>query len=525
MKMILHHLFKDIRTQRWLLLLWALVLLAMCLPELLIFQPDYDTARFMDTLRTSPVAIFLGGIAWTIVIARHIQSEPVTGSTSFWLTRPIPKGVFLTSQGIFLVLLVFLPAFVPTLVHMLAFQADWALTSSQVSTLLTIQLCAAIVAIWLATYSPSLIHFAGMLCLGVVLFILMAILSQEISIHYAHNNGTGGLCIVLIVPGLLLSLVVQHWQRRTQLGYYIGVGSIATGMVAQCLFPNLPSMGIYPEYDTGKTAEVGFLPDWPNNVSWGSYRSSDLNQIQASAHLAATGIEADLGVSVTSVSAKFQPEGESTVNLGPSVNRFNLYQPQADRIKTIQTKLPDIHLDSGPVPTHSDHPTQASLFTLDADLDKKVRDKAGILGLEVSGLVLTLRQMAIIPLDQPHYIARIPGGFIRVQPRNGTHDPQLTVWTIAPASDLGMLNREFIFVLVNPDTHTGHVLESRGMSFSTLAFMTGESHLLDTDNSYAVDVSDPIDRMVLYVFESVPIANFRTKLITPSFRMTLPAQP
>jgi hypothetical protein len=511
MNLIFHHLCKDIRALRWLLLLWFLALFALVLPDVLIFQPDYDAARFIDKFRMSPAAIFIGFIVWTIVLARLVQSEPVTGSTSFWLTRPIPKSVFLASQLIFLGLFIFLPAFLPTLFHALIFQSDASTLQSGLVAMLIVQLLMALITIWLATYSPTLVHFAGMFCFVGVFYALTMIISVQLRVGSEGDS----IFLRVIIPGFLLSLVVQHGQRRSRLGFFIGVAALVLGLLLQCFMPAARVYTVsYPAL-TGKWSRVEFKPGWSSDVTWTTGNENGVLYQQAVAHLLPIGLDSDSQIVAHGVNASFQPSNESGVNLMGSVLLFGT--KNLSRMESLQTKLPGIVLEIGPDIQQTEPPT--SLFKLSADQESKLGGKTGTLILQISGQVRTLRQLAAIPLDDQHYIGRIPGGFLRVAPLEGDTTGLLTLWALTPRKNfsMGMAN-ELVCVLVDPRAHTGKVLSSSGNSFTSDGIM----QLEDAQLYYRFSAADRKPGMVLYVFAFAATSDFRTALTAPSFKMEPP---
>ena len=433
MHLILHHFRKDVRLLRWWILLWLLAVAVLALPDLLIFQPDYAAARAVDSYRSSPLTMLIGFIAWTVLVARLIQSEPVTGSSSFWLTRPVPRHVYLASKLLFLATLVMLPAFIPGIVHAFVFGADAAEVRAQVVNVLAFQLIGAVGVIWLATYTPNLVYFAGMLCLGaVVLVVENLLISMQPHVYGQHSSGF----VPLVVAGLLVSLIVEHFQRGSRLGLSIGLASIALCLLGQYFAPPGASMTMDPSiFRVPKTAQVDFQPDWPGTVTWSDTSYGNGQRVPAAvARLTPMGDSSGNRILINYVVAQFDVPGEFPQPLsGVGPQYFSIGPEQADNTDLVQSRLPGIKLKAEPNAVPAGSMFHVGLFNL-LGVENKVRGKTGALTLNVEGQVLELRQVAALPLGDPHYIAHLPGGFLRVRPVFSTQaDHLVTLWSVGPA--------------------------------------------------------------------------------------------
>jgi hypothetical protein len=519
MNLILHHLRKDIHALRVPLAIWMLVIVSGALPDLLIFQPDYDTARAIDSFRDSAVSMLVGFIVWVLVIARLIQSEPVTGSTSFWLTRPIPKRVYLLSKLSFFVALVLVPGLVPLFVHAYTFDMTAHDLRTALVVILVLQLYGAVCVIWLATYTPSLIYFAGMFCLGGVVLVIENILIAQFRHQYGAMDGTWIFPLVLV--GCLLSLVIEHTRRRGKLGFCVGMSFLGVAMIAGFLSTGSPAWTpAYQDYPVGRTVKVDFQPGWEKKIQWST--SSYGNGVVVPAALAdlepAGPIPGDR-IWTDLVAARFDVPGEPPhilSNVGPT--GFNLEGSRTVAMDLIEARLPGIKLPKDPFP---DVPSQDTwLFNLH-NVESQVVGKTGTLTLDVRGQVLSMKQLAAIPLNDPRYIARVPGGFIRVCPFAPGTPYSLTLWIVAPDQFPFSSNDEFICVLVDPQTHSGTMLKNGGQSSYSSSFsFSGTRGQKDSNLTYSLDGTEPLDRMVLYIFQYAPEADFNTTLVAPDFAMT-----
>jgi hypothetical protein len=112
MKLILHHALKDLRAQRWLVALWAVVLAATCLIEALKLDLAFTGPAPLPmpwTLQSkAPVvplvyvlfALALARVllAWVLAI-RFVHADPAEGTDAFWLTRPLSCRTLLAAKA------------------------------------------------------------------------------------------------------------------------------------------------------------------------------------------------------------------------------------------------------------------------------------------------------------------------------------------------------------------------------------------------------------------------------------------
>jgi len=515
MKLILHHLLKDIRAQRWLLLLWALGLFVIIVANALIFLPDYDLAKRIETLRTSPLLGLICIMAWIVLVARLIQSESVVGSTSFWLTRPVPPHVYLLSKLLFLLFLVILPSFLPSLVVAIQFQSSPETLKDNLEGLFFLQLFGGLFVIWLATYTPSLLHFAGALCVGLLGIVLLSFLAYSLrgssdlvtmptAYFFGFNSGT-------LVFGLLASLVLQHWTRKTRIGLTLGIGAILITFAAPISVPQSSAPMRPNRLAERKSVQIEFSPDWQKSLVW-----SQGDIPRAMATLSPVVDDKNAEPVIQSVLADFQVSGERPVGL-PSDNSFYIpwILPHLNSSNLLREKLSDFSMDWANQDWPYNPPIR--LFALVPRLRTLLEGKTGVLTLHLQGQMMSLQQQARTPLNQPSFIARIPGGFIRVRP---VANKELVVWKIAPERSDPLNSQDTMYVLVDPQNHTATDLNQGGSSTEFTEFANGAPHLLvDSEVSLNLKGNEPLERMVLYVFEITPGGSFKSTLTAPDFTM------
>jgi hypothetical protein len=527
MNLIFHHLRKDIHAQLWLLVLWALVLLALVLPDLFILHTSYVAARTIDTIAMSPLPMFVGSLGWVILLVRLVQSEPVIGSTSFWLTRPVPKSVFLGSKAIFLLTLVLLPAFTPLLVHYILFKPGPELARTEIISLLEVQLIAATCVIWLATYSSNLLKFAGLLCLSFLLFYLLMMIA--FTLLRPRLTGLGGVPFQLqltglsvLVPGFAISLVLQHWRRLSNLGLGVGIVAIVLAAIVQMVWPfSIPPSGSTMPYPVSNPTTVNFSPDWSTHVTWSPRLEPSTRTWEsvASAQLKPDFVGEDSEIFVQTITATFQPPGGPDIAL---IQPFNFYGSpfpvmRGNYSQVLMARLRTLSLNG--VPPSVPGPPQ-ELFRLDSKLSGALRGQTGTLTLKAKGQVDTLEEVAVIPLGQPDYIARRDGGFIRVAPIP-PGSTEMLLWEVGPRKGANWsASSSSICVLVDPTTGTSQELSSGGNSSSSGGFGFTGYTMVDTETNWRLTGNEPINRMVLHVFRYRATSDFTSTLTAPNFTMT-----
>jgi len=113
MNLILHHLKKDIRCLRLLLLLWFLLLMV----NSLAMRSGLDRLILSDegteVLAAAYVLLYvLQQILQIVIVCQLVQADALAGTTAFWLTRPISRTELLLSKSLFVLLILVLPSLI-----------------------------------------------------------------------------------------------------------------------------------------------------------------------------------------------------------------------------------------------------------------------------------------------------------------------------------------------------------------------------------------------------------------------------
>ncbi len=100
MKLTWHIIWKDIRSERWALLFWAMLYVAQIVFGLVTFYHDEVGSDFEEASWTANVLMvaaqfFMG----YIMVVRLVQADAISGTRMFWLTRPISAGRLLRAKA------------------------------------------------------------------------------------------------------------------------------------------------------------------------------------------------------------------------------------------------------------------------------------------------------------------------------------------------------------------------------------------------------------------------------------------
>lgn len=101
MKLIWHLIEKDIRRDRWALVLWALLFVGQVGVGVMARNPrefDLDLIVYLQT--GSMTLVGLQMVMGYVLVARLVQADALIGNTHFWMTRPISRGRLLLAKGL-----------------------------------------------------------------------------------------------------------------------------------------------------------------------------------------------------------------------------------------------------------------------------------------------------------------------------------------------------------------------------------------------------------------------------------------
>ncbi len=530
MKLILHHFLKDIREQRWLLLIWALYLVVQSIISLLATQPNYNLAQYNEKLNELPFLALIGWVTAAIIMVRLVQNEPALGSTSFWLTRPIPKATALPSKLIFIVTLILLPSFIPIWVDI----SGYLLDSNQSHELLLVRLtlvgCSTIGILWLATYTRTLAQFGGVILL---LFLLIVLYQALLALQLTHpatqsrpdplatalDNTRTSLCFDILYPGLVLSIIVQH-LRRTRLGLYIGIAAIALAYGVSSFWPVPFSRPIASaSKPSPPPPQIAFNLNVDKHLRWAP---PDVyhNNVQAYGVISPDDTLGATAPIIDSIKATFTAPDQPPILLDE--NRGAITSTgQTNWGNRIAATLPGWNLTfKDGIYSNPKYVTlqTINIFNVIPTLIPQLKGQTGTLTLDLRGQLKSPHKLMEIPLDSPRML-RQPGTILRV-----FTDPDsphiLNLATVSytkewnPMTMTGMPNR--YFALLDPATHTGYVQMSNGAQ--TQAFGGSLSKVSRLEKIELPD-SYNLDHKILVIYEIKSDGKFTSQVTAPNFIM------
>jgi hypothetical protein len=213
MRLVIHQALKDIRSLRWMLVVWLALVAALHVVAVLGLRvPPADFVR--DTTLMSAHTAFLAMMAGAFVVvpALVMQNDPAVGTTAFWFTRPISRPVLIAGK-----LLVATSAFVvlPVLVDAITLLVAGV---ELPSVLATAGEALAVQAVWLlpvmalAAMTTSLAQFVLAALLEIVFFLALVALARPVFFPVSWETVTIVYMTALVVAAIAL-IVAAYWWR------------------------------------------------------------------------------------------------------------------------------------------------------------------------------------------------------------------------------------------------------------------------------------------------------------------------
>lgn len=320
MSLLAHHIKKDIRHVRWLLGLWALLVLA----QFVLVgmgsraEPDDLAAQFAYQAITMMLP-FLQAVLLIVIIPVLIHDEPLVGTTAFWYTRPISRSFLLWSKTLFIgiALIIF-----PAVVELTVMAANKVPLHDLVGIAPEILYGSLQVIVPVFALAALTLNFARFAITGVALYIGLSVLYLAIYLLGLYFRGVEETAVqsqtlalsrsmvsggVIIVTGAMV-VAVQYLTRRTGVSYaLVGLGVIGMMLVGSYWpvdFMKLPQEA--PPQNAVDCATLSIeVGDTSSRVSSsGRRRGREPEQI-ISAHMEITGLPPTLEGRITRVEGRF----------------------------------------------------------------------------------------------------------------------------------------------------------------------------------------------------------------------------
>ncbi len=406
MNLLTHHLRKDARHLRGLLITWVLLVLAQ---GVLIgwgnrAEPDNDAALVAFEIVAGLLPV-LQGLLTIVLIPLLVHDEPQVGSTGFWLTRPLPRRTLLSSKLLSVVAVVVLFPWVVELVVMAANKvppADLALISPEI---LVGSLGFALAALAVAALTPSFARYAvtGVGLYVGFLLITLAVFLTGLFLHgtdsflekeWGLEQSRSAVTSVWLVPVCLAVVVCQYLTRATRRSVLIGGGGLLVMMLVGWLWPwdflSLPA--VPPPASMVKCEDLRLRPgDRHTSVSMRSQRKREPTKT-ISLMLEVTGHPATVYASVGKVVSTYTASSGEIIM---STNQSHAYNSAARWDgRMIAALYPDLQV----VGDTSHRVTYQQVLDMPLSQFEKLKDVPGRLSGEVTVNLLEAVEEFAVPL-------------------------------------------------------------------------------------------------------------------------------
>jgi hypothetical protein len=99
MRLTWHIIWKDLRSERWMLLVWALLFAAQAALGFVVSGLEVDSA-LIDSLKIgNSLLVGLQFATGYVLVVQLVQADAIAGTRMFWLTRPISPGRLLQAKA------------------------------------------------------------------------------------------------------------------------------------------------------------------------------------------------------------------------------------------------------------------------------------------------------------------------------------------------------------------------------------------------------------------------------------------
>jgi hypothetical protein len=538
MKLIPHHFLKDVRSLRWILALWLLVVLTQVVLTFLAVQPNYQLARAAEMIGPSALWNLVNTVVWTAVIVYLIQSEPVTGATSFWLTRPIPPVVSVLSKLIFIVGLVIVPSLLPRTMDLWLFGVPSHTIYGAAWAIVYVEPMLALCVVWLATYTRSMARFwgaIGILCTLWIVFSL-TLMFRSSMMPFGAESHPGLLASRFEISfwtffgGLIVSLIIQYGFRATRKAFLLGLGGILLSIVFLFWWPFvLPRIGHPAAHPPNiKTIPLVYQLDPAKPFTWSATQLLNTSYQNAKVPLFAPPVREDGIPFIHSIETTFQPKDGAKVHLQAALEGYSYFTPdRLDWSSPLRQNNPGLTIEGGIAPDNEPVPG----FMLTSEQVGKLNGQTGTLDLKITGDLLSLQKRAEIAVAGTGF-ARIPSALIRlIAVQNDKDALDLSVEEVGYRDMLKWKALPTVYLLVDPKNRIGiiprkTIIKSQNstLSGSTLSRMSAvlmlEVRTADLpENVRAGFEGNAANGLVLYVYEATSQNSFKSEIEVPHFTM------
>ncbi len=412
MNSLVTHLFKkDVRHLRGILLVWVLLIASQAILVGSGISASADDMATMVTFQVlSSVLPLLKIIAALVLIPLLIHGEPLTGTTAFWLSRPLSRKTILAAKGLFIGLLLIL---FPLLVEVGIFAGNGVQVRHILLAIPEILIGDMALILQVMVLAVLTRNFARFAIAGVVIFIGMILLSVSLHIARLYFGGMDSLMraaepglaasrgLVAHVSVLLFGLAVvlnQYLTRKTVRSICLA----AVGFALQFTCSQLWSINFFAEEKAAPDASLVRCEELMLSLDAGHKSSSDEFQMRRtgvprkefSMRIEAEGLDDKYVVRPTETIARLEyPDGVVLTSTNRMNNRSDL---QDQDMRALASLFADYQ-----VLNRSLYASQSTkILTAPTEQYFKVGRTEGNLSLEVEVEISGYRVAAEIPLQE-----------------------------------------------------------------------------------------------------------------------------
>jgi hypothetical protein len=246
MSQMMHILRKDLRHLRWLLVLWALILITRVVLSAIGAGTAGATFPAMVVFRELSVVLsIVPALMMALLVSRLVHDEPLVGWNAFWLTRPYSSSALLSAKLLFLATVLVIAPLIADLVTMSIFHAGPRAQLAAAPSFLFGHLTWALAVCVVAALTPSLAAFVLAIIGSVVALVVTILLLFSVAIAFAGEqtftgdlsmlpDPTPGFVSLLVFVASALAVVIYQYRHRR---WRIALVLACAGLVATVFLP------------------------------------------------------------------------------------------------------------------------------------------------------------------------------------------------------------------------------------------------------------------------------------------------
>ncbi len=276
---------------------------------------------FNESLRVlEPEALLV--ILWCFLIVRLVHTEPLTGDSQFWCTRPYRWTSLIAAKVISILLFINLPLAVA---QMIILHRNGFSILSQLPGLLWDQFLVVVVIVLpvaaLATVTTGLVQWIGAMLVGVIGF---SVLAPKISLAaFGWIPDTVELFIMTICA--IIIFVWQYRQRKTGVSRLLLAGSLAATLAIRFFMPWNSVFSTQAAVAGGTISSQFIHPQFDLRTRWRNRASAEKNgQATIEIPISISDVPADVDLHVEALTLSIDgPNGQVWRPAGRALDQFD----------------------------------------------------------------------------------------------------------------------------------------------------------------------------------------------------------